>query len=58
MSLRKIPCTENFLFWLKSQKKGAKSQPSFGGYGAVLFFGDLSQSEKNFDIKPPLKTAT
>ena len=59
--------SESFSLWLKSAKLGAKSRPwasslyadSAQGCGLAPIIGDLSQSEKLSEIKPPLKiTAT
>ena len=55
---------ESFLLWPKSAKLGTKSRPwapflyldSVQGCNLAPFFGDLSQSEKLSEIKPPLKT--
>ena len=54
--------SESFSFWLKSPKMGAKSRSwasslfvdSPQGCSLVPIFGDLSQSEKLSEIKPPL----
>ena len=54
--------SERFSFWLKSAKLSAKSRPwasSFyanitQGCGLAPIIGDVSQSEKLSEIKPPL----
>ena len=51
---------ESFSLWLKFQKMGAKSQGSkekmliAQGHDLAPIFGDLSQNEKQSEIKPPL----
>ena len=55
--------SESFSLWLKSPKTGAKSlswelltkrEDAQDKKCSVSFFGDLSQSEKRSEIKPPL----